>query len=156
VAFGTGTNNLTRITNFVETSRAMGEIVADKVLIVAVPAVGIILLKSSRCAVLFDRSVNTVPQFFMGEHGFAGRLLNIMATAAVHRFCTVVRDLFDIGVAVFAADACVGTLAEESFVHIKQAIGAFPVHAGKTSKAVAYQAVLSVRSSIFHCPGKAA
>ena len=51
VASGTGADDLTRITNFVEASCAMGEIVADKVPVVAVPAVGIILLKRPRFAV---------------------------------------------------------------------------------------------------------
>jgi hypothetical protein len=134
----------------------MGEIVTNKVPIVAVPAVRIILLKSSRCAVLFDRNVNAVPQFFMDEHVFASRHFNIMATAAVHRLCIIVRGLFDIGVAVFAADTCVGTLTEKSFVHIKQAIGIFLIHAGKTSEAVAHQTVICVRRSILRCPSKAA
>ena len=134
----------------------MGEIVTNKVPIVAVPAVRIILLKSSRCAVLFDRNVNAVPQFFMGEHVFASRHLNIMATAAIHLFRIIVWNLFDISVAIFTADTCVGTLTEEFFVHIKQAIGAFLIHAGKTSEAVTHQTVFCVGNGILHCLSKVA
>ena len=92
----------------------------------------------------------------MDEHVFASRHLDIMATAAVHRFYITVRNLFDIGVAVLAVDTCVRAPAEELFIHIKQAIIAFLVHAGKTPEAVAHQTFLCVRSGIFRRPSKAA
>jgi len=80
----------------------------------------------------------------MGKNDFACRLLNVAATQAIHWFCVVVWNLLDIGVATFAANARVGALAEECFIHIKQAVVALLVHTGKTSEAMTHKTVLCV------------
>ncbi|MFA6425252.1 MAG: hypothetical protein WCW64_03610 [Phycisphaerae bacterium] len=77
-----------------------------------------------------------------------------MATAAVHRFYIIMWNLFDIGVAVFATDTCVGTFTEKFRIHIKQAIGAILIHTGKTSEAMTQQTVLCVRNGTLYCLNK--
>jgi hypothetical protein len=118
----------------------------EKGYVVAVLAVGEIVRKTSRCAILSNQCVNAVFErlmyFCMGKNDFACRFINVATTQAIHWFCVVVWNLLDIGVTTFAANARVGTLTEKCFIHIKQAVVALLIHAGKTSEAVAHETIL--------------
>jgi hypothetical protein len=122
----------------------------EKGYVVAVLAVGKIVRKTSRCAILSSQCVNAVFEclmyFCMSKNNFACRLLNVATTQAIHWFCVVVWNLLDIGVTTFAANPRMGAAIEECFIHIKQAIVALLVYAGKTPETMTHETVLCVHS----------
>ena len=80
--------------------------------------------------------------FGVREDDLTRRFFDVAATQEIHRFGAIVWDLVYVGMAALATDPRVGALAEEFFVHVEKAIVALFVHAGKTAKPVAHQAVL--------------
>ena len=82
----------------------------------------------------------------MCKDDFARWFFYMAATKAIHRFGAIVRNLVYVGMAALAANPCVGALAEKLFIHIKQAVVALLVHAGKTSEAMTHETVLCVYS----------
>jgi hypothetical protein len=113
---------------------------------VTILAAGKIVPVTSRRAVVGGQCVNAafemVTHFGVCENNLTRRFFDVAATQAIHRFGAIVWDLVYVGMAALAANPCVGALAEKLFVHVKKAIVALLVHAGKTPKPVAHQAVL--------------
>jgi hypothetical protein len=123
---------------------------AEKRYIVAVLAAGEIFWKTSRRAVVRSRCMSAIFESLMylcvRENDFTRRLFNVAATQAIHRLSIIVGNFLYISVAAFTADTCMWASTEERFVHIKQAIVALLVHAGKASEAVTHETVFCVHS----------
>jgi hypothetical protein len=113
---------------------------------VTILAAGIIISVTPRRAVGGSQCVNAAFEMLaylgMCKDDLSRWFFYMATTQAIHWFSIVVRNLLDIGVTTFAANARVGALAEELFVHIEETIVSIFVHAGKTSEAVAHETVL--------------